>query len=95
MIQQAAAAGWRAVHPKFHAGEQRTLFRPGKDEAFQWDHIFCDGKPWDAATACDVLHVPHQHELSDHAPLVFDLDGGSRLKYLRCGNDEDAAIGVI
>ena len=35
---KAAAVGWRALHPKFHAGEQRTLFRPGKDEAFQLDH---------------------------------------------------------
>jgi hypothetical protein len=41
---KAAAAGWRAVHPKFHAGEQRTLFRPGKDEAFQLDHLLCDRK---------------------------------------------------
>lgn len=39
---KATAVGWRALHPKFHAGEQRTLFRPGKNEAFQLDHLFCD-----------------------------------------------------
>ncbi len=73
-FSKAAAAGWRAVHPKFHAGEQRTLFRPGKDEAFQLDHLFCDRKTWDAATGCDVLAVPYLNELSDHAPLALDVD---------------------
>jgi len=70
---KAAAAGWRALHPKFHAGEQRTLFRPGKDEAFQLDHLFCDRKSWDAATACDVLQVPYLSELSDHAPMAGEI----------------------
>lgn len=70
---KAEAAGWRAVHPKFHAGEQRTLFRPGKDEAFQLDHLLCDRKTWDAATACEVLQVPYLEELSDHAPLSVDI----------------------
>ena len=70
---KAAAAGWRAVHPKFHAGEQRTLFRPGKDEAFQLDHLLCDRTTWDAATACEVLRVPYLGELSDHAPLSMEV----------------------
>lgn len=70
---KAAAVGWLALHPKFHAGEQRTLFRPGKDEAFQLDHLFCDRTSWDAAAACDVLQVPYLDELSDHAPVAVEI----------------------
>ena len=71
---KAAVAGWRAVNPKFHAGEQRTLFRPGKDEAFQLDHLLCDRRTWDAATACEVLQVPYLGELSDHAPWAMEVE---------------------
>lgn len=71
---KAAAAGWRALHPKFNAGEQRTLFRPNRhDEAFQLDHLFCDRKTWDAAVSCKVLQVPYLAELSDHAPSSVDI----------------------
>ena len=74
---KAAAAGWRALHPKFHVGEQRTFFRPGKpEEAFQLDHLLCDQKTWDAAVGCDVLQVPYLAELSDHAPLSADISLG-------------------
>lgn len=61
-------AGWRRPHLKFHAGEERTLFRRPL-EIFQLDHFFCDAGTYGRATACDVIHLDDLEELSDHAPL--------------------------
>src|SRR3954451_24482346 len=34
-------AGWIAAHSKLQAGEERTLFRPGRpNELYQVDHLF-------------------------------------------------------
>lgn len=73
---KARAVGWRNAHLKFHAGDQRTLFRPGKpDEHFQIDHLFTDRTTWQQLTRCDVLAVPMLEELTDHAPLVLETNG--------------------
>jgi len=69
---KAKDAKWRAAHPKFHAGEQRTLFRPGRDEPYQLDHFFTDDQTWDSLTGCDVIAVPYLNEFTDHAPLAME-----------------------
>lgn len=67
-------AGWWNAHRKFHVGDQRTLFRPGKpDEHFQIDHIFTDRTTWSQVSACDVLQVPYLEELTDHAPVAMEI----------------------
>lgn len=76
MFKKLREAGWWNCHRKFHAGDQRTLFRPGKpDEWFQIDHVFTDRQSWRDLTACDVLDVPFLAEFTDHAPLVMEFAG--------------------
>lgn len=71
---KAHESGWWNAHRKFHAGEERTLFRPNKpDELFQLDHLFTDRTTWSNLTRCDVLPVPFLDELTDHAPLVMEV----------------------
>jgi exonuclease III len=66
-------AGWRNAHRKFHTGDERTLFRLGKDdEHFQIDHLFTDSTTWGSLARCDVLTVPFLEEFTDHAPLVME-----------------------
>lgn len=65
--------GWRRCHLKFHAGEERTLFRR-PDELYQLDHLFADAETYGAATCCDVLQLDDLQELSDHAPLVLEIE---------------------
>jgi len=72
---KAREAGWWNAHRKFHTGDQRTLFRPGKDEPFQIDHLFTDRATWASLTACDVLTVPYLGEFTDHAPMVLETAG--------------------
>ena len=70
---KAREAGWWNAHRKFHTGDQRTLFRPGKpEERFQIDHLFSDRTTWRELTRCDVIQVPFLDELTDHAPLVLE-----------------------
>lgn len=75
-FQRVREAGWWNPHKKFHAGDQRTLFRPGKDEHFQIDHLFVDNRTWKNVSMCDVLDVPFLDELTDHAPLVMEVSDG-------------------
>jgi endonuclease/exonuclease/phosphatase family metal-dependent hydrolase len=69
-------AGWRRPHLKFHAGEERTFFR-GSRELFQLDHFFTDQMTYDAATRCEVIRLDELGRLSDHAPLLLEIDGGA------------------
>lgn len=64
--------GWLRPHLKFHAGEERTLFRR-ENEFFQLDHFFVDQDTYDNSTSCDVLHLEDQDRLSDHAPLMLTV----------------------
>jgi exonuclease III len=75
-FMKARDAGWRAAHPKFHSGEERTLFRKGlpEGENHQVDHLFTDDTTWDQLTRCDVLHVPYLNEFTDHAPLAMEWE---------------------
>lgn len=65
--------GWRRPHLKFHAGEERTLFR--KDhELYQLDHFFTDAQTYAAATSCEVVKLEDLERLSDHAPLMLEVN---------------------
>lgn len=76
MFGKVREAGWWNCHRKFHSGDQRTLFRPGKpDEWFQIDHLFADRQTWTQLTMCDVLDVPFLGEFTDHAPLAVEFAG--------------------
>lgn len=76
-FSKARDAKWCNAHRKFYAGDERTLFRPGKPgEFFQIDHVFTDGTTWNQITRCDVMRVPFLTELTDHAPLVLEVDPG-------------------
>ena len=77
---KARDAGWCNAHRKFHAGDERTLFRPGKEEHFQLDHVFTDAETWDQLTRCDVLNVPFLTEFTDHAPVVCETAPRGQLK---------------
>jgi endonuclease/exonuclease/phosphatase family metal-dependent hydrolase len=72
-FSKARDAKWYNAHRKFHTGDHRTLFRPGKpDELFQIDHLFTDKTTWNQLQRCDVLDVPLLDELSDHAPILLE-----------------------
>lgn len=74
-FSKARDAKWRLAHPKFHAGEERTIFRtarPGEDLELQIDHLFTDDATWDLLTSCNVLQVPYLTEFTDHAPLALE-----------------------
>jgi endonuclease/exonuclease/phosphatase family metal-dependent hydrolase len=72
-FQAARSKGWRRCHLKFHAGEERTFFR-GARELYQLDHIFADKITYDAASRCDVLQMEDQDRLSDHAPMILEVE---------------------
>ncbi len=65
--------GWRRPHLKFHAGEERTLFR-GPNEIYQLDHFFTDAETYRASTRCDVVSMDDLGGLSDHAPLLLEIE---------------------
>jgi endonuclease/exonuclease/phosphatase family metal-dependent hydrolase len=64
--------GWQRPHLKFHAGEQRTLFRH-PHELYQLDHYFANSVTNQAVTDCQVVILPHLAELSDHAPVLLEM----------------------
>lgn len=69
------ALGWvdgaRHLHPG--SGDLRTLFRTGS-KAYQIDHVFTDSLTAQHLTKVFVEQPPGVGELSDHAPLVVELD---------------------
>lgn len=72
---RARDAGWLRCHLKFHAGEEQTFFRPGKEreQMYQLDHFFADPSTYDSAVRCDVLAPANLAEMSDHAPMELEL----------------------
>lgn len=80
LFERAAARGWVEVLPHIHGEQQRTWFR-GSDRPHGLDHVFCTS---DLRSAISAAHVDAsvadsagEHTgrgLSDHAPVVVDLD---------------------
>jgi endonuclease/exonuclease/phosphatase family metal-dependent hydrolase len=65
--------GWRRCHLKFHAGEERTLFRR-PNAIYQLHHFFADDDTYRAASRCDVVHLENLERLSDHAPVILEIE---------------------
>ena len=80
LFERTAARGWVEVLPHVHGEQQRTWFR-GSDRPHGLDHVFCTSDLREAISAAHVDasvadsagdHVGRG--LSDHAPVVVDLD---------------------
>jgi len=74
-FDRAAEAGWTEVSLGDDARERRTWYGPGGPRPYQPDHLFAD-----AATAAGIsgsrieAYPVEALGLSDHAPIVLDLD---------------------
>jgi exonuclease III len=93
LFDRAAAAGWCEVLPHIHGEQQRTWFR-GNDRPHGLDHIFCSSELTplvrDARVDTSVADSAGDHVgrgLSDHAPVILDLD----LESLPCAEETDEA----
>lgn len=65
------AHGWRRAHLKFHAGEEQSYHGKGGN---QLDHFFADPATYQSATRCDFVRLDRDHPLSDHDPLLLEID---------------------
>jgi exonuclease III len=72
---RASADGWVECYARFHPeGEGRTWFR-GDDPPYQNDHAFCDPVTAERLEGCEIYaHPAETLRLSDHAPLIIDID---------------------
>jgi exonuclease III len=66
---------------KFHSAEVQTYFFRGKPQTtgwrarkFQLDHLFVSADLYTRVSFCDVLDTPEVRALSDHLPLVAEID---------------------
>ena len=65
---------WADCYRKFHPTEIQTFFRDKGAHPFQDDHIFVSRDLRDCVKACDVINNELTHRVSDHIPLVAELD---------------------
>jgi hypothetical protein len=73
-FERARADGWVDCYRRFHRHEGRTWFRDG-DLPYQFDHLFTDQRTAERMRACEIdAHPASCLKVSDHAPLVLDLD---------------------
>jgi endonuclease/exonuclease/phosphatase family metal-dependent hydrolase len=68
-----ASWGWSESLRKFHQHEIRTYLDP-ESAPYELDHLFTDDRLNAALTRCDVIEEPALRELSDHAPLIAEID---------------------
>lgn len=61
-------------HRKFHDTEQQTFFRSGSKHPFQDDHLFVSHDLADLVKSCDVLNNEITRGVSDHIPVVAEID---------------------
>jgi len=80
LFERAAGRGWVEVLPHIHGEQQRTWFR-GSNRPHGLDHVFCTSHLRSAISAAhvdaSVADSAGEHTgrgLSDHAPVVVDLD---------------------
>lgn len=80
LFDRAAALGWVEALPAIHGEQQRTWFR-GTDKPHGLDHVFCTADLKTAltgafvdATVADSAGEHVGQGLSDHAPVIVDLD---------------------
>jgi hypothetical protein len=68
-----AAEGFLSLHRRFHDADERTFSQEGRGP-HQLDYLYADGQVASAVTRCDVIPYEQVEGLSDHAPLVADID---------------------
>ncbi len=61
-------------HWKFHGKEIQTYFRKNSPHAWQDDHIFASPEIAERFTSCAVLDNDTTRRLSDHIPIVAEID---------------------
>jgi endonuclease/exonuclease/phosphatase family metal-dependent hydrolase len=61
-------------HWKFHQKEIQTFFRKDTQLCLQDDHIFASPDMANRFTSCDVLDNKTTRRLSDHIPIVAEID---------------------
>ena len=59
---------------KFHAEERQTVFRPRAVHAFQDDHLFASREVAARVRSCDAVDCEETRRVSDHIPLLAELD---------------------
>jgi endonuclease/exonuclease/phosphatase family metal-dependent hydrolase len=65
---------WVDCCRKFHSDELQTFFREGTINKFQDDHIFVSRGLSECIRSCDPLDNPNVRSMSDHIPLIAELD---------------------
>jgi endonuclease/exonuclease/phosphatase family metal-dependent hydrolase len=69
-----ASAGLHEIHWAIHGREIQTFWGHQAKEAYQDDHFFI-AKPWASRVrSCDVIDNEVVRRLSDHGPVVLELD---------------------
>ena len=61
-------------HRKFNTEEVQTFFRPGAVHPFQDDHLFVSRDIADQVTSCTAVHNDITRRVSDHIPLIAEID---------------------
>lgn len=59
---------------KFHEKEEQTFFRKGSKNPFQDDHIFVSKNLAEKVKTCYVLNNENTRNLSDHIPIICEID---------------------
>ena len=65
---------WIDCCRQFHPEEIQTFFRDTCANPFQDDHIFISNDLSDCLKSCDVINNDITRNLSDHIPLIAELD---------------------
>jgi endonuclease/exonuclease/phosphatase family metal-dependent hydrolase len=66
-------------HWKFHRKEIQTFFRKNTRWCFQDDHIFASPDMAKCFTSCAVLDNKTTRRLSDHIPIIAEVDIGQKM----------------
>lgn len=75
MFANLRGAGLIDLRPRMVPEEQQTFFRVGS-RPYQLDHVFADEQTEAKVTGWRVLtNLAALHHLSDHAPILIELQG--------------------
>lgn len=72
-FDRVAAEGFVSLHRKFHDQDERTYFSKGKGP-HQLDYLYADASVAARTTSCSAVAYERVAGLSDHAPLVAELE---------------------
>jgi len=74
---RAEAAGWVDLHQAAVGAEERTWYGRRNPRAYMPDHVFADPATASLLVSATVDPAPAEAKLSDHAPVVVDLQLGA------------------